>query len=183
MGRYINQQEMIPRQLPKNWKNVSNMIALSYEELRNLGWYPVIESQNKPSYDEVHEDLVETFTFTETTAESTWKAVRKDNIPTIEEFSAKKISEIKSDCKKSILGHCPEYKQRNMIMRYSELKEITGSLSPAQLKDKKEITMAWSFINQQRDRSNDLEQQIQTLIDDTTMTDDEKRIAINNVKF
>lgn len=183
MGRYINQQEMIPRQLPKNWKNVSNMIALSYEELRNLGWYPVIESTIKPSYDEVHEDLVETFTFTETTAVSTREVVRKRDIPTVEEFSAKKIAKIKSDCKKTILRAYPEYKQRNMIVRYSELKEITGSLSPAQLKDKNEIIVAWSFINQQRDKSNDLEQQIQTFIDDTTMTDDEKRIAINNVNF
>ena len=39
----------LPIELPASWENISNLSAMMDDELRALGWYPVVE--NVPSYD------------------------------------------------------------------------------------------------------------------------------------
>lgn len=41
--------------LPQNWRNISNLDAMSEEELRSVNWYPILDQC--PEYDPVYKQV------------------------------------------------------------------------------------------------------------------------------
>ena len=185
--KYIHKEEMLVRELPRNWKNVSNIQALSDEELKSFGWYPV-KYNTKPEYDSMTEELDHSISFGAKYATVSWSVVAKQNLEEVSSIASRKISEIKRECESIILSRYPEYKQRNMISRGMEIlqKQIENKRYEMTEEDKRDhsnIKDSFDDINLLRQRSNDLETQVKDIVANVDMTDSEKRIAILEIIF
>lgn len=120
-----------PRNLPKAWKNISGFDTLSDPELKELGWYPVVNKGRdlKPSDTQVKEGPV--ITFNENDVTYTWslrdKTKEELNADAAEE-DANKDSEV-NDAVLRVMGKAVYL----LVNQVREL-QLKQPITPAQFK-------------------------------------------------
>jgi hypothetical protein len=155
----------------------------SDERLAELGLVPVTPTE-RPAHDPLHERLQDSAAVEGDAVVQVWTAIRRDDIPTVEDFAAEKITQIKTACGEAILIRLPVHRQLNFQRRAIELLDIRREreLTQAEAAERDALTAERDWLEAMRAESNRLEDAVNAVVagDDS---DDEKRTAIAALTF
>lgn len=153
------------------------------ETLAAFGMLPVTRT-DPPAHDPIHERLQDSAALQDGAVVQVWTAVRRNDIPTVEDFAAEKIAQIKTACGEAILIRLPVHRQLNFQRRAIELLDIRREreLTQAEAAERDALTAERDWLEAMRAESNRLEDAVNAVVagDDS---DDEKRTAIAALTF
>jgi hypothetical protein len=153
------------------------------ETLAAFGMLPVTRTA-PPEFDPLHERLQDGAAVNGDGVVQVWTVLRRDDIPTVEDFAAAQIARIKADCGDAILVRLPIHRQLNYQQRAIELLDIRRErgLTAEEAAERDFIMVERDWLNAMRVESNRLEAAIVAAVD-SDATDDVKRTTIAALIF
>ena len=138
-----------------------------------------VETTAQPEFDPIHERPQDSAAIDGAAVVQVWAVVRRDDIPTVDDFAAAQLAQIKAVCGEVIIARLPIHRQLNYQQRAIELLDIRREreLTAAELAERDFIMGERDWLNALRAHCNDLEATIAAIVagDDS---DDAKRAAI-----
>jgi hypothetical protein len=153
------------------------------ETLATFGMLPVTQTE-RPAFDPIHERLQDSAVLQDGAVVQVWTALRRDNIPTVQDFAAAHVAQIKAECGDAILVRLPIHRQLNYQRRAIELLDIRREreLTAEEAAERDLLTGERDWLEAMRAESNRLEDAVNAIVAGDA-SDDEKRTAIAALIF